>query len=433
MRRYFHCVTSFAIACALICAQPAHAKHAKKNRALRAVQLVALPKPPRPQLVVDVSTGAVMHAQAARALWHPASLTKLMTAYTVFQALKADRVRFDTPLMVSATAYQQKPSKMGFKPGSIVTLEAALYMIMVKSANDMSVTLAEGVSGSVPAFVNEMNAWSQKLGMTDTVWRNPNGLPDDAQVTSARDLAILARALINDFPGLQPFLNAQAIQVGESVITNHNPLLGRLDGADGLKTGYICDSGFNMVATATRHGTRHIAVVLGADSARARTEWAALLLEKSFARGGGQGTTTLQGLPRAASVTPMSMKPYVCTRGVKHDDIERVNAEILAFAPTSAFGFGLPQAQGDEEAEVKQAPFSKKYASMLSARPQAVEAVVMMLDKGDPRLQIPLRVALLGRPLPSLPIGMGAPGAAPLLLAPAAATPAAAPLVKKNF
>src|SRR5262249_18402401 len=161
-------------------------------------------------------------------------------------------------------ANQQKPSKMGFRPGSIVTLEAALYMIMVKSANDMSVTIAEGVSGSVPAFVSEMNSWSQRLGMTDTVWRNPNGFPYPGQVSSARQLAILTRALINEFAGLQPFFEVYAIQVGPSVIQNHNPMLGRFYGADGMKTGYICDSGYNIVATATRNGVRHIAVVLGA-------------------------------------------------------------------------------------------------------------------------------------------------------------------------
>ena len=431
LRKLFHAAVCLLAVVAVLGAQPAEA--AKKRKSARAaIQMVALPKPVRPQLVVNVSSGAVMHAQEARALWHPASLTKLMTAYVVFQALKGNRVRFDTPLTVSVFANQQKPSKMGFRPGSIVTVEAALYMIMVKSANDMSVTLAEGISGSVPAFAAEMNAWSQKLGMTDSYWRNPNGLPDDAQVTSARDLAILARALINDFPGLQPFLNVQAIQIGDAVISNHNPLLGRLDGADGLKTGYICASGFNMVGTATRGGVRHIAVVLGADLARARTQWAALLLEKSFARNAPTQNATLQGLPRAGAAIPTSMKPYVCSRGVKKDDMERVNAEILAFAPTSVGGFGAPP-QGDGEDGIRQRTVSKKYASLLAARPSAVQAVVMNLDKGDPKLQIPLRVALLGRPLPPLPAGAGTPSAAPLPLAPPFA-PMSAPsaTVKKN-
>ncbi len=408
MRRFISFIAGFAVFCAFSGAAPALAakKPAKRHSALEAVQAIALPKPPRPQLVVDVASGAVLHAQEARTLWHPASLTKLMTAYVAFQAIKSGRVKFETPLTVSAAAYQQKPSKMGFKPGSLVTMEAALYMIMVKSANDMAVTIAEGVSGSVPAFVAEMNSWSLRLGMTDTVWRNPNGLPDDAQVTSARDLALLARALINDFPGLQPFLNTPAIQVGNAIIANHNPLLGRLDGADGLKTGYICDSGFNIVATATRNGSRHIAVVLGADSSRARTEWAALLLEKSFSRNSGQMAASLQNLPRAASFTPASMKTFVCSRGVKRNDMEQVSAEITAFAPTTTspvLPFLAPP--GDEDAaEPRDKNAAKKYASMLAPRPLSVQAVVMMIDNGDSRQQIPLRVTLAGRPLPPLPV-----------------------------
>jgi D-alanyl-D-alanine carboxypeptidase len=431
LRRFSVFMTSLAVCCALILSPPAFAaKRGKRAAALEAAQAIALPKPPRPQLVVDVASGVVFHAQEARTLWHPASLTKLMTIYVAFQALKSDRVHFDTPLTVSILANQQKPSKMGFKPGSIVTLEAALYMIMVKSANDMSVAIAEGISGSVPAFVNEMNSWSQRLGMTDTVWRNPNGLPDNAQVTSARDLAILSRALINDFPGLQTFLNTPAIQVGDSIITNHNPLLGRLEGADGLKTGYICDSGFNIVATATRNGARHIAVVLGGDSSRARTEWAALLLEKSFLRGTKPEAANLQGLPHPASAAPVNMKPYVCTRRVKRNDMEQVSAEILAFAPSTLSGFGSTQVQGDEEVnEIRERSSGKKYASLLGPRPSAVQAVVIAIDPGNPKLQIPMRVAPLGRALPPLPPGVA--NAAPLPLAiPSIVQPAT--VVKKN-
>lgn len=410
----------FAFAQAGAMAAPAK-KKSRSNPALQAVEAVATPKPDRPQLVIDVATGAVLHAQEARALWHPASLTKLMTAYVAFRAVKSGRMRFDMPLTVSATANQQKPSKMGFKPGSIVTLEAAMYMMMVKSANDMAVTIAEGMSGSVPSFVDEMNRQSQQLGLTDTIWRNPNGLPDPGQVTSARDLAILSRALILEFPDYQPFLNTGAIQVGNAVVKNHNPLLSRLEGADGLKTGYICASGFNMVATATRRGKRHIAVVLGADSARARTEWAALLLEKSFSQpsrlptpgffnaSASQSAITLAALPRPANFAQgaVDMRNFVCSRRGKRNDMDQVTTEILAFAPQGQLSpendnvLQMPRNRAEKETAKK-----RPHLSLLSPQPSTRPPLLMVLDPGDAKRRVPMRVALAGRTLPPLPPGV---------------------------
>lgn len=427
LRRIVTVLLSAALLCAPFdFAQAAKAKpHKPARSAVEAVQQVVLPKPDRPQLVVDVATGNVLHAQEARTLWHPASLTKMMTAYVAFRAIQSGRARFDTPLTISANATNQKPSKMGFKPGSIVTLEAALYMIMVKSANDMSVAIAEGLSGSVPAFVAEMNSVSRQLGMNDTNWANPNGLPDEAQITSARDLAILARALIRDFPQLQAFLSTPAIQVGDSIIRNHNNLIGRFDGADGMKTGYICDSGFNIVATATRGGRRVIAVVLGGDSAKARDEWTALLLEKAFAgqsRQPGRGffnanaapaQVTLANLPAANANNVMKMKPFVCGRN-KKTDMDSVTSEILAFAPGAAAGLtAMPWG-----AEKPAAP--KQRVSLLGPREMPRQPLLIALDKGDPSRGIPLRAAVAGRELPPLPPGVASAEPLPLTVTPPA-------------
>ena len=159
---------------------------------------------------------------------------------------------------------------MGFKPGTLVTVENALAMMMVKSANDMAVVLAEGVGGSVDGFSAMMNQTAQRLGMTQTTYVNPNGLPADGQVTSARDLAILARAVIRDLPEYEYFMHIPAIRFGRRVTNNFNTLIGRYPGADGFKTGFICASGYNLVASATRNGKRLIAVVLGASSGPAR-------------------------------------------------------------------------------------------------------------------------------------------------------------------
>jgi D-alanyl-D-alanine carboxypeptidase len=183
---------------------------------------------------------------------------------------------------VSPTAAAQSPSKMGFKAGTQLTIDNALKMMLVKSANDMAVVLAEGVGGSIDGFSEQMNATAQKLGMTQTHYVNPNGLPADGQVTSARDLAILARAIIHDLPEYEYFVHIPSIRFGRKVTQNFNKLIGRFPGADGMKTGFICASGYNLVATATRNGKRLIAVVLGSSSGQMRAVRAAQLLERGF-------------------------------------------------------------------------------------------------------------------------------------------------------
>jgi D-alanyl-D-alanine carboxypeptidase len=238
-------------------------------------------------LLVEADSGKVLQAENATYPWHPASVTKLMTTYVTLQAVKQGRISLDTVVTVSPIAAAQSPSKMGFNAGTQVTIDNALKMMMVKSANDMAVVLAEGVGGSVDGFSAMMNATAQKLGMTQTHYVNPNGLPADEQVTSARDLAILARAIIRDLPEYEYFVHIPAIKFGRRITPNFNRLIGRYPGADGMKTGFICASGYNLVATATRGNKRLIAVVLGASSGQARAVKAAQLLERGFNTGGG--------------------------------------------------------------------------------------------------------------------------------------------------
>ena len=234
-------------------------------------------------LVVEADTGKVLEAQNATYPWYPASVTKLMTAYVTLKAVKEGRIALDTLVTVSPVAAAQSPSKMGFRPGTQVTVDNALKMMLVKSANDMAVVLAEGVGGSIDGFSALMNQNAQRLGMTQTSYVNPNGLPADGQITSARDLAILARAIIRDLPEYEYFVHIPSIRFGRKVTQNFNKLIGRYPGADGFKTGFICASGYNLVASATRNGKRLIAVVLGASSGQARAVKAAQLLERGFA------------------------------------------------------------------------------------------------------------------------------------------------------
>ena len=168
-------------------------------------------------LVVEADTGKVLQADNATMPWYPASVTKLMTAYVTLRAVKDGRLTLDTLLTVSPTAASQSPSKMGFRPGTQVTVENALKMMLVKSANDMAVVLAEGVGGSIDGFSAQMNQTAQKLGMTQTSYVNPNGLPAEGQITSARDLAILARAIIRDLPEYEYFVHIPSIRYGRRI------------------------------------------------------------------------------------------------------------------------------------------------------------------------------------------------------------------------
>ncbi|HVV40029.1 MAG TPA: D-alanyl-D-alanine carboxypeptidase family protein [Nitrobacter sp.] len=235
-------------------------------------------------LLIEADTGKVLEAENATYPWYPASLTKLMTAYVTLKAVKDGRITLDTLFTVSPTAASQSPSKMGFPAGTQVTVDNALKMMLVKSANDMAYVLAEGVGGgSVDNFLAEMNATAQRLGMTQTTYVNPNGLPDDRQITSARDLAILARSFIRDLPEYEYFVHIPSIRYGRRVTQNFNKLIGRFPGADGFKTGFICASGYNLIGSATQNGKRLIAVVLGASSGTMRAVRAAQLLERGFA------------------------------------------------------------------------------------------------------------------------------------------------------
>src|SRR6195256_4073620 len=233
-------------------------------------------------LLVEVDSGKVLHAENATVPWYPASVTKIMTAYVMLRAVKEGRVTLDKAVPVSPTAASQSPTKMGFPVGTLVTIDNALKMLMVKSANDMAVLLAEGVAGSIENFADQMNTTAQRLGMTQSHFVNPNGLPADEQIVSARDLAILARTAIREFPEYGYLWHLPGIRFGKRVYRNYNTLIGRYPGADGMKTGFICASGFNLVATATRDGKRVIAVVLGAPSGAVRAVEAAQLLEQGF-------------------------------------------------------------------------------------------------------------------------------------------------------
>jgi D-alanyl-D-alanine carboxypeptidase len=292
-------------------------------------------------LVIEAETGKVLHSENAGNPWYPASVTKLMTAYSVLRAIKEGRLTPEKAVKVSAAAAAQQPVKMGFPVGTLVTVDNALKMMMVRSSNDMAVVLAEAVSGSIENFADEMNRNARRLGMIQSTFVNPNGLPADDQVTSARDLGILARALIREFPEHDQYWHIPAIKMGKTVMRNYNSLIGRYPGADGMKTGFICASGFNLVASATRDNKRLIAVVLGASSSQARALKAAQLLERGFNSNNGLGWLvpslgTVETIP-AVSAAPPNLREDMCgahrKRQATEDEDEALGANVPADSP----------------------------------------------------------------------------------------------------
>ena len=245
-----------------------------------------LPSAANPQLVVDVSSLKVYEQREIYQKWYPASLTKLMTAYTTFRALKSGQLTLETPVIMSKNAAGEPPSKMFYKPGQAVTLDSALKMMLIKSANDIAVAIGETVAGSEPAFINMMNSEALRIGMTSSHFVNPNGLPAPGQYTTARDLAVLAITIKREFPQYAAYFAYEGFTTGKKNYPNFNMLIGRFDGADGMKTGFICASGFNQVSSATRNGRAVVSVVLGADSLGGRADESARLLQLGLTSSG---------------------------------------------------------------------------------------------------------------------------------------------------
>lgn len=221
-------------------------------------------------IVVDANTGETLFARHADAARFPASLTKMMTLYILFEELDAGRMTLSTKLNVSANAAAQAPSKLGVRAGSTIKVEDAIQAMTTKSANDVAVVVAENVGGSVSGFASRMNRTARALGMRSSTWRNPNGLPNAAQHTTARDLVKLAQALQSDFPAYYPYFGVRTFTYRGTRYRNHNRLLGSVEGVDGIKTGYTNASGFNLVTNVRRDGRHIIAVVMGGKTASSR-------------------------------------------------------------------------------------------------------------------------------------------------------------------
>ncbi len=238
----------------------------------------------RAAIVIDAQSGVVVYQKRADVRHHPASLTKMMTLYLLFEALDEGRLTLDSKLRVSARAAARPASKLGLRAGASITARDAIGALIAKSANDVATVVAEALGGEEWFFAQMMTRKARALGMRHTNFRNASGLYHRRQLTSARDMATLARALVRDFPHHYRLFAARSFRYGGKIYRNHNRLLATNAGVDGIKTGYIRASGFNLAASATRGDRRMIAVVLGARSPKSRDRETAALLARGFSQ-----------------------------------------------------------------------------------------------------------------------------------------------------
>jgi D-alanyl-D-alanine carboxypeptidase len=257
-----------AIAVVSVSADPADARSKRKRSSKAAV--VSSYSPPYADIVVDANSGAVLYSTNPDSPRYPASLTKIMTLYMLFEQLEAGKIAMNTELPVSVHAASQAPSKLALKPGQTITVEDAIKATVTKSANDVAVVIAEALGGDEDTFGRLMTAKARAIGMQNTVYKNASGLPDEAQITTARDQALLGRAIQDRFPQYYGYFSTKRFSFRGKSIASHNRLVGRVEGVDGIKTGYINASGFNLVTSMKRAGRHVVAVVLGGRSASSR-------------------------------------------------------------------------------------------------------------------------------------------------------------------
>lgn len=245
-------------------------------------------------LLIDAESGAVISSDAPNHLWYPASLTKMMTVYVALAEIDAGRLSFDDKIKVSAAAANVSPVRFGLRAGQVITVREAINAAIVASGNDAAMALAEKIGGSEAAFADRMTAMARTIGMPRTVFRNATGLPDDGQVTTARDMAMLAMALLRDYPEHYPLFSQRTVTIAKRSRGTVNGILTSYEGADGFKTGFTCGSGYNMVASVQRDGRRVIGVVLGSASRGQRISEMTRLLNQGFVAGKASQATVAE-------------------------------------------------------------------------------------------------------------------------------------------
>jgi D-alanyl-D-alanine carboxypeptidase len=335
-------------------------------------------------IVVDANTGNVLYSENADRLQYPASLTKMMTLYLTFEALEQRRIRLDTAVPFSAHASGQAPTKLGVRPGGTISVEQAILGLVTLSANDASTALGELLGGSEDRFAQIMTAKAHALGMTRTTYRNANGLPNTAQMTTARDQARLGIALRQHFPQYYGYFSTQSFKFGNRIIRSHNRLVGSVRGVDGIKTGYTRAAGFNLVSSVQVDGKSIVGVVLGGASTPARDNQMrnliASYLPKASNRGGSSDLIAQAPKISAQPVVPVTAAKNEVASAAANVDLphggptpdtraDRAPTQVVAYAATSASKSENPLLQQEMPAPTKVRTQSVKQASVAAATP----------------------------------------------------------------
>ncbi len=336
-------------------------------------------------LVMDARTGEIIHARNADARRYPASLTKMMTLYLLFEAMSQGKLNAKSTMAVSRLASQQPQTNISLKPGERIPVDTAIRALVVRSANDVSVVVAEHLGGSVENFARRMTNKARQLGMNNTVYKNPNGLPDYNQYTTARDLAKLSIALRRDFPQYYDYFSVRQFSWKRVPYFTHNRVMLRYAGADGIKTGFINMSGFNVATSVRRNGRNLVAIVMGGNNATARDDRAIALLENAqeimAARGNQMGSVQASNLPSSTSPTPVIAtkpvvaKPVVADRGIVSASAVSSASPAPVQPPVRVIQVSVPQTSAAPAPLVSQAvPLNAPFARASDSAPRVISA-----------------------------------------------------------
>jgi D-alanyl-D-alanine carboxypeptidase len=362
--------------------------------------------PPYASIVVDGNTGRVLQETNPDSLRHPASLTKIMTLYLLFERLEAGKIKLGTQLPVSAHAAAQAPTKLGLKPGSTISAEDAIRGLVTRSANDAAAVIAEALGGDEESFAEMMTRKARALGMSRTVYRNASGLPDSEQVTTARDQATLGRAIQERFPRYYTYFATPSFAFRGTVIRNHNRLIGRVEGVDGIKTGYTRASGFNLVTSMKRNGRQIVGVILGGRSAAARDARMRELVTEKIAE-----ASSTRSAPMIAEAAEQRSAPAPKTASA-------TAPARIALASAGSSPVNLSPPQSSSSAVTTTGSTSSVHGSTEPLQPVKVKTIKVKLSG--------LHTASMGPPIATLPIEETA---SPASTAKPSAAPEAAPVV----
>ena len=358
-----------ALALTALSVSPAEARrHYKRHHARVAAGYIA---PSYAAIVVDANSGKTLYSHAENELRHPASVTKVMTLYMLFEALDKGKLRLDSDITMSAFAASRAPSKLGLRPGQTIEVEDAIKAVVTKSANDVATAIAEAVAGDEETFADMMTRKARALGMSRTVYRNASGLPNPQQVTTARDLATLGRAIQERYPRYYKYFATHTFYYNGRAYGNHNRLLGRVEGMDGIKTGYTAASGFNLLSSVKRDGHHIVSVVLGGKTARARDQVMANLIDEHLDSGSTNRTTNMVADNSPAERVPDAFERRELERAKLEQDRPKadVKPEPVRMASAAPMQLMTPPA-----AIPAVAPVEKPRPAFISSAPKAVPA-----------------------------------------------------------